>query len=169
MSTWDDPDLAAGGEFYTFENIGDTASGVIKVVRTHTFDDGKKVPQILMVDDDGSERTLTAGQVRLKAELVEQRPEAGDHLKVTLVNIEKRAGGKTLKIFNVQVTRGMGGAAPQATPATAPVISTATGAPVVHQVPVPAAAPAVPDPQAAAAALAALTPEQRAQLGLAPA
>lgn len=150
-SIWDDPELKEGGEFVAFEAVGDTVSGTIQVLRTHRFDDGKVVPQILLVTDDGEERTMTAGQVRLKAELAAQRPEVGDHLKVALTQIEKRAGGKTLKHFSVEVKRG-GGA-----PATAPVEAQA---PAVA----PAAAPV--DTAAAAAALAALTPEQKAALGI---
>lgn len=151
MSIWDDPDLQAGGEFISFENIGDTVSGTINAIRTHRFDDGKVVPQILLTTDSGEERTLTAGQVRLKAELAEKRPEAGDHLKVTLSDIEKRSGGKTLKHFTVEV--GHGGNAAE----VASVAASANSA---------AAAPAQIDASAAAAALANLTPEQRAALGI---
>lgn len=141
MSIWDDPDLQAGGDFISFENIGDGVSGTINAIRTHRFDDGKVVPQILLTTDDGEEKTLTAGQVRLKAELAEKRPEAGDHLTVRLSEIEKRSGGKTLKHFTVEVNRG--------------------GAPAT------AAAPARQiDTAAAAAALANLTPEQKAALGI---
>jgi hypothetical protein len=147
-SVWDDPDLKTGGEFISFENIGDTASGVINAIRTHRFDDGKVVPQILLTTDDGEERTLTAGQVRLKAELAEKRPEAGDHLKVTLSDIEKRSGGKTLKHFTVEVNHG-GAPAVATTPASAPAAQVTSV-----------------DTEAAAAALANLTPEQKAALGI---
>lgn len=148
QSVWDDPELKQGGEFFKLEAIGDTASGTIDAIRAHRFDDGKVVPQILLTTDDGEERTLTAGQVRLKAELAELRPEAGDHLSVKLVNIEKRAGGKTLKHFEVKVTpKGTANAAPAA--------------------PAPAASPIVDTSDAATqAALAALTPAQRAALGI---
>lgn len=144
MSIWDDPQLATGGDFVKFEDVGDTVSGTVTAVRTHQFDDGKIVPQILLTDDSGEDRTLTAGQIRLKVALAEQRPEAGDHLKITLTGVEKRPGGKTLKLFDVAVTRG--GAAPQAAPA----------------------APATPAAPAAdvAAALSNLTPEMRKALGL---
>lgn len=148
-SIWDDPEIKAGGEFVKFENIGDSISGNVTAIRAHRFDDGKVVPQVLLVTDDGEERTMTAGQVQLKAKLAEQRPEAGDHIKVTLANIEKRAGGKTLKHFDVEV--GRGGAT--ATPAAAPQPEPAPATPAV-------------DPAAAAAALANLTPEQKAALGL---
>lgn len=144
-SIWDSPELAAGGDYIKFDAIGDTISGTITAVRTHTFDDGKVVPQILLVDDaTGEDKTMTAGQIRLKVALAEQRPEAGDHIKVTLTGVEKRPGGKTLKLFDVKVTRG--GAAPAAAVA-------------------PSAAPAAPSAEAAAA-LANLTPEMRAALGL---
>ena len=155
-SVWDDPDLRVGGEFVKFENVGDSVSGTVNAVRAHRFDDGSVAPQILLTTDDGEERTVTAGQVRLKAELATQRPEPGDHVVITFTEIEKRSGGKTLKHFSVQVTRG-GAPAAAATPPVAPAAAPAPAA--------AAAAPAI-DPAAAAAALANLTPEQKAALGL---
>lgn len=106
QSVWDDPDLRVGGEFVKFENVGDTVSGTVNAVRAHRFDDGSVAPQILLTTDDGEERTVTAGQVRLKAELATQRPEPGDHVVIQFTQEEKRSGGKTLKHFTVQVTRG---------------------------------------------------------------
>jgi hypothetical protein len=103
MSVWDDPELRVSDDYVKFDNVGDTVTGTIVSLRAHRFDDGKVVPQILLDTADG-ERTLTAGQVRLKAALAEKRPEVGDTLTVTLTNIEKRAGGKTLKVFDVAVT-----------------------------------------------------------------
>lgn len=144
-SIWDDPEIKAGGEFVSFENVGDTVSGTVNALRTHRFDDGKVVPQILLTTDDGDERTLTAGQVRLKAEMAAQRPEVGDHIKVTFSQLEKRQGGKTLKHFDVVVTRGGGAPAASAQPAAAPAV----------------------DPAAAAAALANLSDEQKKALGIA--
>lgn len=117
-SVWDDPELKVNDDYVKFETVGDTVTGSILSVRAHRFDDGKVVPQILITDAaDGEERTITAGQVRLKALLAEQRPEVGDTITVTLTNIEKRAGGKTLKHFDVQVQR----AGTQAAAAPAPV------------------------------------------------
>jgi hypothetical protein len=107
MSIWDDPELAVVNDYAKFEAIGDTVSGNIIGVFAHRFDDGKVVPKIMLETDDG-EIALTAGQVRLKAALAEQRPEVGDNLTVTLTEIEKRAGGKTLKHFDVVVVRGKG-------------------------------------------------------------
>jgi hypothetical protein len=186
MSVWDDPDLRAGGEFVKLDNLGDTIAGTIQAIRKHRFDDGSVVPQILLVTDQGEERTLTAGQVRLKAELAQQRPEAGDHITVTLTQIEPRAGGKSLKHFAVQIRRGAG--QPPAAPAPQlypPQQYAAPAAPAqqpygVPQVPpgyqapaIPAAAPTAPQqipppapaPQPPAAPAAQqLTPEQQAAL-----
>ena len=154
-SVWDDPDLRVGGEFVKFENVGDTVSGTVNAVRAHRFDDGSVAPQVLLTTDEGEERTVTAGQVRLKAELATQRLEPGDHVTNTFTEVEKRSGGKTLKHFSVQVNRG--GKPAAATPAAAPAAAAT---------PAPAAASAAIDPAAAAAALANLTPEQKAALGL---
>lgn len=156
-SVWDDPDLRVGGEFVKFEAVGDTISGTVNAVRAHRFEDGSVAPQVLVTTDDGEERTITAGQVRLKAELATQRPEPGDHIKVTFTDIEKRSGGKTLKHFSVEVTRGGGQPATQA--AAAPAAAAVSAAPA------PTAAPEI-DPAAAAAALANLTPEQKQALGI---
>jgi len=114
-SVWDDPEIAVASDYVKFETVGDSVAGNILAVQVHRFDDGKVAPKLIIETDDGDEKALTAGQVRLRAALAEQRPEAGDHITVTLTEIEKRAGGKTLKHFDVQVTRA--GAAAAAKPA----------------------------------------------------
>lgn len=113
MSVWDDPELRTASEYASFVDIGDSVSGVVTGVYAHRFDDGKVVPKIMLDTADG-EIALTAGQVRLKAALSEKRPEVGDTLSVKLIDIEKRAGGKTLKHFDVSVIKGNGAPAPAA-------------------------------------------------------
>lgn len=116
---WDDPDLSTAGEFVSFNNIGDTVTGTIVRIRKHVWDDGSVSPQILL-DCDGTERTVTAGQVRLKAELAAKKPQPGEVITITLSDIEKRAGGKTLKHFTVVVGNSAPAAAvPAAVPAAA--------------------------------------------------
>lgn len=102
LDVWADPDFAIGGDYIKFDQIGDTVTGKVIAVRKHVWDDGSVSPQILLETEDG-EKTLTAGQVRLKAALAEKRPQPGQHVTITLTDVEKRAGGKTLKIFDVQV------------------------------------------------------------------
>jgi hypothetical protein len=113
LDVWADPDFAIGGDYITFANIGDTVTGKVIAVRKHIWDDGSVSPQILL-DVDGQEKTVTAGQVRLKAALAEKRPQPGQHVTITLTDIEKRAGGKTLKHFDVQVGVPVAVAAPAA-------------------------------------------------------
>ena len=101
------------------------------------FEDGKIVPQIELDTADGP-KTVTAGQVRLKAGLQEKRPGVGDLLTITLTEIEKRAGGKELKHFTVVV-------GPVAAPAVA-----AAAAPEMSPELLAAAAALVAQQQAAA-------------------
>lgn len=163
-SVWDDPDIRAGGEFVKLEAVGDSIAGTITGLRTQRWDNGKVDPQILLTTDDGEDRTLTAGQIRLKAELAEQRPEVGDHLKIVLTDIEKRGGGKTLKHFDVEIQRGKGDRS-DAGGLAAPTVPPAATAAVNGSAGLTAAAV---DPAAAAAALANLTDEQKKALGLPP-
>lgn len=144
MSVWDEPDLRVGGEYVKFEKVGDSIAGTVTAVRAHRFDDGSVAPQVLLTTDDGEDKIVTCGAVRLKMAMAEQRPEPGDHVRIELSEEEKRAGGKTLRHWNVVVTRGDN--APAAPPA--------------------AAGEAKVDTAAAAAALANLTPEQKAALGI---
>lgn len=116
MSIWDEPEFRDGGEYVKFENVGDTITGTIVAIRAMTWEDGTKSPQIIL-DCEGIERTVTAGQVRLKAALAEKRPEAGDFISITFTSLEKRSGGKTLKHFDVVVNAGVN---PKATPAAEP-------------------------------------------------
>ena len=115
MSVWDDPEMRIASDYAKFENVGDTVSGTVTGVYAHRFDDGKVVPKI-MLDTDEGEVALTAGQVRLKAALSEKRPEVGDKLTVVMTEVEKRAGGKTLKHFDVDVVKSGTSAAAAAEP-----------------------------------------------------
>lgn len=129
---WDDPELRVTDDYVKFENVGDSVTGKVLAISVHRWDDGSTCPQLLL-EVDGEETNLTAGQTRLKRALSEQRPQVGDVITATFTEEEKRPGGKTLKHFDLQVVRGGG---------TAPAKA--------------AAKPAEDDP------LASLTPEQRA-------
>lgn len=165
MSIWDNPDLKTAGDFIKLDAVGDSCSGVINAIRAHKWDDGKVDPQIMLTTDDGQDKSLTAGQIRLKALLTEQRPEAGDHITVTLTDIEKRAGGKTLKHFSL-ITKRAGDPTIPVSGQAAPVGNGWTEPVAAPPVAVVASAPQIADPAAVAAALAALTPDQRAAMGL---
>lgn len=106
MSIWDDPAMRAGGDFVKFENSGDKIAGVVEGVTRGQDMNGGPCPQLFIRDDStGESRTLTASQAQLKTKLSEARPEEGDHVDITFVRSEKRDGGKTLKHFDVKVTR----------------------------------------------------------------
>lgn len=124
MSVWDDPEIRQGGDFFKFDQVGDSIAGTISAVKKHRFDDGKVAMQLHLTLADGTERTVTAGQVRLAAALAEQRPDTGDHISITYTQKEARAGGKTLKHFEVIVTRG---GTPAPTTSAAPASVTFAG------------------------------------------
>ena len=104
MSIWDSPELNISKKYVNFEAIGDSAAGVVTEVGLQTWSDGTFAPRVTLSDESG-EKTITAGQIRLKIALTEKRPEVGDYLKVTLTNIEDRGSGKMLKHFQVDVTK----------------------------------------------------------------
>lgn len=106
MSIWDDPELATGGDYVKFEEVGDEVTGDVMSVGKHTFPDGKVAAKLVIRTDEGHDLTLTAGQVKLAEELRTQRPDAGDRIRVVFTNLEKRPGGKTMKHFDVKVLKG---------------------------------------------------------------
>lgn len=107
MSIWDEPGMKVGGDYIKFENVGDTVTGQVLSIGAHKWEDGSVSPQLVLSTAEG-EKTLTAGQVRLKAALAEKRPNVGDTITITYADLEKRAGGKTLKHFDVKVVFGDG-------------------------------------------------------------
>lgn len=128
-SIWDNPDMKVNSDFIKFENPGDSVTGTVVSVRAHQFDDGKVVPQIILNTADG-ERTVTAGQVQLKALLADKRPEIGEVLTITHTEVEKRSGGKTLKHFTVSIAgRGQGSGTATATPAVTPALDLSNATP----------------------------------------
>lgn len=99
---WDEPGIAINNDYVKFENVGDTVAGVIVDLGVQTWQDGSKAPKLTLRTADG-DRILTASQVQLKQKLGELRPNVGDTIKVTLAGVDKLAGGKTLKKFDVAV------------------------------------------------------------------
>lgn len=108
MSIWDNPEFKSesAGAYVNFKNIGDSVEGTVLSVGLQTWDDGTVAPKITIHTNEG-ERTLTAGQIRLKMALADKRPEKGDYLAVKFVSVEDRGSGKTLKHFDVDVRKTM--------------------------------------------------------------
>lgn len=105
MSIWDDPDMQDSSDYVKFETVGDSVAGRIVSIGKHEFPDGKIAAKLLIDVGDGEIRTMTAGQFRLAAALRDHRPNVGDTIAVKFTSVEKLAAGKTLKHFDVKVTR----------------------------------------------------------------
>jgi hypothetical protein len=102
---WDDPELkkaAEGGDYTKFVDLGDTAAGTIKTMKKKDFD-GRTAVEVEFDD----ETKVTFGQVLMLRDLFAFQPVPGDHISVTLANVEKK-GAKTLKLFRGTITRANG-------------------------------------------------------------
>jgi hypothetical protein len=106
MSIWDTPEMQPPTEDYVkLENPGDGFSGRVIRVVAQKFDDGSVAPNIVFFDDrDGEERSWTAGQIESKKQLVELRPDTGDHIDVRYTHKESLGSGKSKKHIKITVT-----------------------------------------------------------------
>jgi hypothetical protein len=110
---WDDDEVrkaAAGGEYASLREVGDTVDGKVSRLRKRTFNEGKSDERTAIEIEFEDGPTLTAGQVLLMRGLYELQPVPGDELSIVLADIERRAG-KTLKRFRIAVTRADGAVA----------------------------------------------------------
>jgi len=116
---WDDPSLASG-DYVKFVDPGDKIVGRIVALSIHQWEDGKPpCPKLTILEDGETEpKILTAGQAQLKSKLAELRPAVGDRIGIVFREVEKRPGGKTLKLFDVEVGPSTTPAAPVGVPAT---------------------------------------------------
>jgi hypothetical protein len=87
------------------ENEGDTITGKITALRVATMPDGNKYPS-LTVNSNGDSYDILASQTQLLRLLAEHKPTVGDTITITHTRVEKLAGNKTLKHFDVKVVRG---------------------------------------------------------------
>lgn len=100
-SVWDDPSIApAEGDYIKFDKPGDTVTGTITSIGTHSWGDGKVSPQLTLQTDAGT-RTWTVGQVNAVRQLTSLRPAVGWTITATLTEIAPRPGGKSLKVFQI--------------------------------------------------------------------
>lgn len=95
------------GGYVSFKEVGDSVVGTIKSVRTGTDFNFNPCPELVLILDDGEERTLTAGQVMLSAALTEKRPQVGQKIRIVYSGIgEAKPGKAPAKLFTVDVKDG---------------------------------------------------------------
>ena len=119
---WDD--IPNPGDFYKWNDIGQTLKGRIRELRTHTFpakgqpgEEGYRGPNtvpVLVVDTGAPLPTeVTCSNADLIEQLKRVKPQVGQMIEIEyLRDIPTSFGGKK-KIFSVKVT---GDAAPEAAP-----------------------------------------------------
>lgn len=98
--------FTTNGDFISFKEVGDSVVGVIKAIRAGKDFNGNPCPELIL-DVDGDEKTVTAGQVLLKAALAEKAPNVGDRIRIVYSGIgEARPGKAPAKQFTVDVKVG---------------------------------------------------------------
>lgn len=99
---WDDVPDSSEGTFVSWDSVGQEVVGVITDITTGTDFNGVPCPQLTIGEGD-DESIVTAGQAQLKAKLKALAPRKGQRIKIVYTKKEPRAGGKTLKHFDVFV------------------------------------------------------------------
>jgi hypothetical protein len=101
-------DKYTSGDYVKFDEVGDSVTGIIKEIREGRDFNGNPCPLItLEVSEEGDEKTLTAGQVLLKAALAEKAPQVGDKIRITYSGVgEAKPGKAPAKVFTVDVKPG---------------------------------------------------------------
>lgn len=102
---WDDFKRPEAGDYpnrWKPENIGDQINGKITVVRIATMPDGTQYPSLTVDTDNGLAEVLCSQTLLLK-QMVAKQPKVGDNITIKHTAVEKLAGGKTLKHFEVVI------------------------------------------------------------------
>lgn len=102
---WDE--FTNTGDWITFTDVGDKAVGTVKAVRRGKDFNGNPCPELVIDVDGEGEKTLTAGQVMLKAALAEKRPQPGDRIAIVYSGVgEAKPGKAPAKLFDVTTKPG---------------------------------------------------------------
>ena len=95
------------GAYVKFENVGDRVIGVVKEVREGRTFKGNPCPELVLEDESGEERIVTASQVMLRAALAERQPQPGDKVRIIYSGVgEAKPGQAPPKLFSVDVKPG---------------------------------------------------------------
>lgn len=95
------------GDYVQFANVGDQIIGVVKAVREGRTFSGNPCPELVLEDEEGNERTVTAAQVMLRQALAETRPQVGNKIRITYSGVGDAKPGKApAKLFTVDVKEG---------------------------------------------------------------
>ena len=104
---WQEFERPTDGDYNRWkpETEGDQISGIINSIRVATMPDGNKYPS-LTIDVAGDKFEVLVSQTQLLRLVAEKKPNVGDTITIKFTRVEKLAGNKTLKHFEVIVVKG---------------------------------------------------------------
>lgn len=107
MSDFDWTNFKQTGDWITFDEVGDQVIGTVTAVRVGKDFNGNPCPELVIdLEDDGGEKTLTAGQKVLQSKLAEEAPQVGDRIWILYSGVgDARPGRAPAKLFEVKVKR----------------------------------------------------------------
>jgi len=98
---WDQFD----SDWVKFDEVGDKVAGTIMAIRVGKDFKGAPCPELVIRTDNG-DKTVTAGQAKLKPELARLKPQVGDRIAIVYsANGDAKPGQAPAKLFDVQVQR----------------------------------------------------------------
>lgn len=98
---WDQFD----SDFIKFDEIGDSVAGTIMAIRVGKDFKGNPCPELVVRTDNG-DKTVTAGQAKLKPELARLKPQVGDRIAIVYsADGDAKPGQAPAKLFDVQVQK----------------------------------------------------------------
>ena len=110
MPVFDYDKYTGKSDYISWETPGDQVIGTIKDIRPGlAFDQVTECPELILeVDDEGTEKTLTASQSMLISLLREHNPQVGQRIRITYTGDERTDRGGTKKLFTLEVKEGAG-------------------------------------------------------------
>jgi hypothetical protein len=105
---WDTPEAAAmgGGEYFSFTEPATFVGTWISIDFSGGTDfNGNECPLVLVEDDDGEVKRITAAQKNLQTKIKDARPNKGDRVAIGWDGTKEKMPAGDMKVFTVEVKR----------------------------------------------------------------
>lgn len=101
-ASFDAPDTGDYPEVFKWEPVGASIVGKVTMIRSTTFE-GRVVPVMHILTEDGEERSVFCGPTSLLTQLLDKKPQVGQRVAIKFAKTVKTSGGYTAKVFDLAV------------------------------------------------------------------